>query len=269
MNEEGLTTIIHRDRHGTVKNTRELSVPLVHDIDGESMTDAVSQKGVKDAIDGINVTIREMQAAIETGGSDSSAAIAELQRQIDSIIAGSASASLTASKTVVYKGVDTTVTLTAKCTPAADEIVIKKGDTVVNSGSGSSLQATVMVNTQSDVTYKAVFTVSGNPREVSLTIKAVRPIYYGCGTTETDAQTEASVRTSPAGKYTIHVPSDNMRIYFVVPEGMSINGSAEGPIEFPLTGPTNTTRTVAGATVNYKVYQSNLLVAGDYTVTLT
>lgn len=257
MTEQGLTTIIHKDRHGKHINERVLSVPITSEL-GSSETLAMSQKGVTENLGRIDATFAEQ-----------SEIIAQMQMDIDSIISGSASASLTANKTVVYKGVPTAITFTAKCTPEADEIRILRGTEVKQTGSGASLQVTVEENTQADVTYKAVFIVSGNPREVELRIKAVRPIYYGAGTTESDAVTETPARTSPAGTYTIHVPHDNMWIYFVIPEGMTIRSSSEGPIEFPLSGPSGTTREVAGAVVNYLVYQSNELEAGDYTITLT
>lgn len=259
MSEEGLTTIIHRDRHGTVKNTRTLSVMLTSDL-GDSDVLSMSQRGVTDNINRIDAAFSEQAAAIEKMRSD-----------IDSIIAGNASASLTSSKPVVNKGVETAVKLTAQCMPDADEIVIMQGTRVVATGTGAKLEATEIVNTQVDITYKAIFTVSGNPREVSMTIRAVSPIFYGCGIRETDATTNAGLKQSVAGTYTIQVPVNHMYIYFVVPASMTgIRTAVEGGvITFPLSAPTDTTRVVAGATVNYKVYQSNELDAGTYIITLT
>ena len=51
MTEQGIKKIVHRDRHGRKIEERALSVPLVHDIDGESMVDAVSQLSVKQILD--------------------------------------------------------------------------------------------------------------------------------------------------------------------------------------------------------------------------
>ena len=257
MNEEKLTTIIHRDRHGTVKNTRVLSVPIISEL-GDSEALAMSQKGVTENLERIDAAFAEYEQAIT-----------KMQSDIDSIIAGSASASLRADKTTVFKGVLTPVKLTASCIPDADKIIIKRGSSVVTSGSGGSLQADVYVD--SDATYTAEFNVSNGTRTAEVKIKAVSPIFFGAGLVESDVTNQADIRSSIVGTYSINVPYDNMYIFFIVPASMTqIKSASEGPITFPLSDPpTDTTRVVEGTTVNYKVYQSNSLQAGNYTITLT
>lgn len=256
MEEQRLTTIIHRDRHGKMKDKRRLSVPLTSQL-GDSETLAMSQKGVTDNLARIDATFEEYEQTI-----------AQMQSDIDSIIAGSASASLKADKTTVFKGVLTQVKLTASCIPDADEIIIKKGNNVVTTGSGGSLTADVYVD--ADATYTAEFHVSNGTRMAEVKIKAVSPVFFGAGLQEEDVTNQASIRASVAGTYSINVPNDNMYIFFIIPANMTaIKSAAEGPNTFPLYDPTDTTREVAGTTVNYKVYQSNSLQAGDYIITLT
>lgn len=268
MTEQGLTTIIHRDRHGKHINERALSVPLVHDIDGESMVDAVSQKGVRDAINGVSSAV-DANAQILA---EHEQTLEGLQGQIDSIIAGNSSQSLAPSPDTIFAGEVNVIKLTARCTPQADSITIKQGASVVANGTdmASLIGNYTADRPTSNIPFTADFVVSGNERHASCTVTVVHPIYYGSSKSASPEITSltrlTSAKKSPAGTYNINVTENESFVFFAVPSPMQIKTSIMGVLEFPLESPTS--RIVNG--ISYNVYRSsNEYDAERLTIVLT
>lgn len=192
------------------------------------------------------------------------------QAQINAIVIGSAvSVSLAASSNTVFPG-QNTISLTATCSTAASSIKIKKGSTVIATGSGTSLTTSYNLTTSEagDTAFTAEFVVGGLTKTATRNVKTVYPILYGAGSDYTDAQNEASVRTTPAGTYTIEVATGGDYVFFVVPRGMNINSAKLGIFEFPLEAPVNCT--IGENNLEYKYYKSsNTYVAGTLTIVIS
>ena len=268
MTEQGLTKIVHRDRHGRQIEERALSVPLVHDIEGESMVDAVSQKGVRDAISGVSGAIdANAQTLIEYGQT-----LEGLQEQIDSIIAGNSSQSLTPKPDTIFAGEVNVIKLTASCMPQADSITIKQGNTVVANGTdvASLIGNYTADRPTSNVPFTADFVVSGSERHASCTVTVVYPIYYGSSKSANPDITSltrlSSAKKSPAGTYTINVAENESFVFFAVPSSMQIKTSIMGVLPFHLEEPVS--QNVNG--ISYHVYRSSYTYnAVQLTIVLT
>lgn len=166
--------------------------------------------------------------------------------QINQLLVDKISVSLTANKRVHFA--NTQITLTATCGEAATSIEIKDGSTVLTTGSGTTLSYNVTPD--SNKTYKAVFTISGLTKEATVSTTLVNKIYYGAGSTYSDAVTERTdPSTSPAGTYTIVNAANGNSIFFVVPSTMTINSAKYGETGFPLKSPVSLDN-------GYKYYES-------------
>lgn len=191
------------------------------------------------------------------------------QEQINAIVLGDAvSVSLAATPSPVFVGVQSTINLTATISTPADSIKIKKGDTVIATGSGTSLNGSTSL-TPSDAgntQYTAEFVLGGLTKVATKNVVAVYPVKYGAGDEYTDATTQASVRTTPAGTYDVTVPNDGDYVFFVVPATMTINRASMSGFDFPLQDPVDVT--IGG--VAYKSYQSsNTYDAGSLTIVIS
>ena len=191
------------------------------------------------------------------------------QAQINSIVLGDAvSVNLAANPSPVFVGVQSTINLTATISTPADTINIKKGDTVIATGSGSSLSGSTSLTPSSagNTQYTAEFVLGGLTKTTSRNVVAVYPIKYGAGDDYTDATTLASVRATPAGTYNVVVPNDGDYVFFVVPRTMNINSAKMSGFDFPLQAPVN----VEIDGVEYKYYQSsNTYDAGTLTIVIS
>ena len=191
------------------------------------------------------------------------------QAQINAIVLGGAvNVDLAATPSPVFVGVENTINLLASINTPADSIKIKKGATEIATGSGTSLSATDVITPSAagNTTYMAEFTLGGLPKSVSKNVVAVYPIKYGAGDDYTDANTQASVRTTPAGTYNVVVPNNGDYVFFVIPRAMNINSAKMSGFDFPLQDPVN----VEIEGVEYKYYQSaNTYDAGTLTIVIS
>lgn len=191
-----------------------------------------------------------------------------LQDQINAIVAGQTQISLSATPSPVFVGVESSISLTATTNTAATSIKIKKGSTELATGSGLTLSGsdTITPSEAGNTTYSAEFTIAGLQRATTKNVVAVYPILYGAGDEYTDAETQASVRTTPAGTYNVTVANDEDYVFFVVPRTMNINSAKMSGFDFPLQAPVN----VEIKGVEYKYYQSsNTYDAGTLTIVLS
>lgn len=191
------------------------------------------------------------------------------QAQINAIVLGGAvTPSLSASPGTVFVGVQTTINLTASINTPADNIKIKQGDTEIATGSGTSLSGSYAItpNAAGNTQFRADFVLGGLSKTATKNVVAVYPIKYGAGDDYTDATTQASVRTTPAGTYNVTVPNNGDYVFFVVPRTMNINSAKMGGFDFPLQAPQN----VEIDGVEYKYYQSaNTYDAGTLTIVIS
>jgi hypothetical protein len=191
------------------------------------------------------------------------------QSQINSIVLGDAiNINLTASPSTVFVGETKSITLNATISTPADNIKIKKGDTVISTGGGTSLSGTdsITPSIAGNVSYIAEFVLGGLTKTSSRSVTAVNKIYYGSGTVYTDATNSPSAKTSPAGTYNVTVAVDATYVFFNVPATMTINKATLSGFDFPLDAPV--TETIDG--VSYKVYRSsNTNDAGTYQIVIS
>ena len=191
------------------------------------------------------------------------------QAQINAVVlGGSITASLGATPDVVLVSVQSSIALSASINTAMDSIKIKKGSTVLATGSGKSLSGsdTITPNAAGDTTYTAEFVLGGMTKSATKKVTAVYPIKYGAGAAYTDATTQASARKTPAGTYTVTVSTAGSYVWFVVPATMTINKATKGGFDFPLESP----ESVTIGNVAYKAYRSsNTYDAGTEVIILS
>jgi len=193
-----------------------------------------------------------------------------MEAQVNQLIADKAVISLTGNNNVFIVG-SSSVTLTASTDTEATAIRIKKGNTVLNSGSGKSLQY-VDTFTKTDagsVAYTAEFVIAGITRSVSFTVYTVNYVYYGGGNSYTDVTNlshVASARRNVAGTYSVAVAQSGQRVFFVIPSTMTISKATMGGFDFPL----DAAQTVSVDGVSYKMYRSsNTIDAGTYQIVIS
>ena len=191
------------------------------------------------------------------------------QARINSIVlGGTITASLSASPSTVFVGAQSTINLTATVSTSANTITIKQGTTEIATGSGTSLSGShaITPSAAGNVQFNADFVIGGMTKQATRNVVAVYPIKYGAGDDYTDAQTQASVRSTPAGTYNVTVPNNGDYVFFVVPRTMSINNAKMGGFDFPLQSPVN----VEIDGVEYKYYKSsNTYDAGTLTIVIS
>jgi hypothetical protein len=191
-----------------------------------------------------------------------------LQMQIDQIVNDKAEVNLTATPSPVFVGVQSNISLVATTNTQAASIKIKKGSEEIAAGSGLTLNGsdTITPSAAGNTTYTALFTIAGLQKQTTKNVVAVYPIKYGSGDEYTDAQTQASVRTTPAGTYNVTVANNGDYVFFVVPRTMNINSAKMSGFDFPLQTPVNVD--IDG--VEYKYYQSaNTYDAGTLTIVIS
>lgn len=192
----------------------------------------------------------------------------DLQGQINAIVADKAVVGLSTAPGLVFVGVESSISLTATTNTGATSIKIKKGDTELATGGGMSLSGTDTITPAEagNTAYTAEFTIAGIQKTATKNVVAVYPVLYGAGDEYTDAQTQASIRTAPAGTYSVTVPNDGDNVFFVVPRTMKINSAKMSGFDFPLQAPVE----VEIDGVEYKYYQSaNTYNAGTLNIVIS
>lgn len=191
------------------------------------------------------------------------------QSQINAIVLGDAiKISLAASPSVAFVGTAIAIALTAKSSTQADTITIKKGSTVLATGTNrTSLSGShTLTPLEGNNAYTAEFVIGGLTKDASQNVTGVYPIRIGSGASYVDGTAISTAKTSPAGTYTINVANDRDYVYFNVPATMAISKATMSGFDFPLESPQSVT--IGG--VAYKSYRSsNSYNKGTITVVLT
>lgn len=178
------------------------------------------------------------------------------QTQINQIVlGGSIAVSLSATPSPIFVGEQRTISLGANISTPADTITIKKGDTVISTGSGTSVGGsdTITPSSAGNTNYTAEFVLGGLTKTADKAVVAVYPIRTGSGVNYVEGTPISTPKTSPAGTYNITVSANGQYVWFNVPATMSINGATMGGFDFPFENPTNVT--IGG--VAYKSYRSS------------
>ena len=191
------------------------------------------------------------------------------QAEINAIVLGGAiTTTLSVSPSVAYVGTAVSINLTAASSVTADTITIKKGDTVIATGTNKTSQAATdsLTPVEGNNAYSAQFVIGGLTKNSSKNVVGVYPIYYGAGAAYTAATTKASARTTPAGTYNVVVAQNEDYVFFNIPATMTINRATMSGFNFPLGAP----ESVEIGGVAYKSYKSsNTYDAGTLTIVIS
>lgn len=194
---------------------------------------------------------------------------ANLQQQINEIVGGDATVTLTASPTTIFVGQQYDIALTASTNKSATSIIIKKAGTQIASGSGSSLQKTdtVTADATGNISYSAEFIISGVTRTANRNVTAVLPLYYGVGTSYPETMTKDNTpRVAGSFNYSNITTADGDHLYFEVPNNMKLTSlelvsTYNTPLSF---------EQVTSQREGYKAYKNTEpRGAGTYTYRLT
>lgn len=228
---------------GSIAVDDVMSTTSTNPVQNKVITEALNEKYTKPA-EGIPTT-----DIIDTASQMTQAQINQL------VIGGNITVNLTASPSPIFVGAERTISLSATCSASATSIAIKKGSTVLATGTGTSLSAsdTITPDSAGNTSYTAEFTIGSIHKTASRSVTAVYPIRIGTGTEYVDGTPLTTPKTSPAGTYNVTVANDGEYVYFNVPSTMTINGATMGGFEFPLDAPVN--KTING--VAYKSYGSS------------
>ena len=175
-----------------------------------------------------------------------------------------AEVSIEVDKDVVLTDAATQVNIVARCDIAATSLTLKRGDVVIASGSGKVLMATDQLTSASaeNVQYQIVAVIGGVERTAEYVVRIEDAVYYGAGVSAEAITTKASARKGPDGRYTFTASAGD-NLFFLVPQGMSINYVTMSGFEIPFEAPT-------GMFIGGKPYicykSSNVYDAGQYTV---
>lgn len=196
----------------------------------------------------------------------------DLQNQIDEIVGGGASVSLSASPATIFVGEEKTITLNATTNKTATSIDITGGNisgTIHGSGMSKSGTDVITPASPGTITYTAAFVISNKTRTATRSVTAVYPIYYGAGMEQSDVldvlARRASARTSPNGTYNVTISDTPKYIWFFVPANMpQITSAKWNGFDFPLEAQADVTD---ASGVAYKVYRTpNTNETGSYNI---
>lgn len=188
-----------------------------------------------------------------------------------------ATATISANKTLIEKGVDTSVTLTAKSsfkTEGANTLDIKNntsGETLASTG--TTLQKTATVSISDTTVFQAVAAFDYNvSKTANVTVTAKYPIFT-LGSAS-DVMDDASitggtkaVKSSAAGSYNVTLSQNLMYFWICVPSDMTVNKVTLSGFDVPMQAYQTVAVTGKG---NYKCYRStNTNDAGTYTLVVS
>ena len=186
-----------------------------------------------------------------------------------------ASATISASPTLIEKGVSTQITLTAKSlfkTESANTLDIKKGEETLES-SGTTASKTATVSIDDTTTFQAIATFDYDVvKTTNVTVTAKYPVYtFGSTNNTVDSSTITagvkSVKFNASGSYSINLSQNLMYFWICVPNDMSINKVTLSGFDVPMEAYQTVSVTGKG---DYKCYRSsNTNDSGTYTLVVS
>lgn len=169
---------------------------------------------------------------------------------------------ITAKPNIVNVGIDTIITITAKCSNNANLITIyDSSNNILDSGSGRILQTSYLITSETSETIKFKATAdfgSGKILSSQTSVASVLTIYYGSGQTYEEAVLSEINKTTPAGLYNITVNENGDKFFFMIPKNLNGFKITMNGFDVPMI----TYNTQDGL---YTIYEStNVYTAGNY-----
>lgn len=232
-----------------------------------AQTDAAITAALNEALASYSTTA-EMQEAISTAIATALAEYytkAEIDAMLDEARGTLATLTLTASTDLVKVGVGTSVGLVFKSNVAATAITLKRGASVITSGTGKTLEFSdlLLVADEGTVVYTAEAVIGGQTRTVTVSVDVVEAVYYGGGTDASQIVNTPSARRTPAGRYAFNIAQAESSIFVLVPMSMDVSYVTLGGLEVPMEPATG----IVVESKPYKCYQSsNTYDAGSYVI---
>lgn len=198
---------------------------------GQSTTVAMSQKAVTDELNTLDSKVEALAAGLDV--------------------------TLSFNPSIIYKGVQTPVTLTGTMlhgTPT--EMKLMDGSTVLQTSTVSPIEKSVNVNIATNSkAFKVVGTSNGVTVQKEASVSARYPIYYGFAASASALAVDANryaPTTSAAHTYEKTATTNGQNFYILVPSDISaLSNFSMGGAPFVMT---SSTTTINGVT--YKVYTS-------------
>lgn len=183
--------------------------------------------------------------------------------------------SLSATPTIIEKGVSTSITANwvtkfnnEEITPNA--LTFKSGDDVlVEENTVKTFTESISNTKKYDLTVTLQYGIN---KTTSVTVNAYYPMYFGNSTASEVTETEVlqfskqAIKASPNGSYSLMV-QNNQYVWLCIPSTMNINKVTSGGFDVPMESPT--TVAVSGKD-NYKCYRSsNTFKQGTFNFTIS
>lgn len=212
-------------------NTEDIAAEVQARIDGDA---AVTQE-CKAYTDAETTRSQEAEAALHDYVDEETARSQQvensLQQQINDIVSGDATVSLSASPTAIFANEESTINLTATTNKNASLIEIKKGGATLPGGSGSgtskSASDTVTPAEVGIIAYVAEFTISGNKRTANRSVSVVLPIYYGVGTEYPAEMTKDNTPRVPGSFNYANIATEaGQYLFFEIPDDKKLTALA-------------------------------------------
>lgn len=231
-------------------------------VNGESL---LSGRDITVSVEGVEADLSELEAKIDSN--------------TELIVSLHATASLTASPTVIEKGVSTSVTFTGTglfngSTDSLYNLVLTdSGNNIITSSTSSTVTYTASLSDSTtyylDAYFDSDMTISV---QASRTVNAYYPIYLltsssssiTSGTTITSSGTKQSIKSSAAGSYSVTTSSGDY-VWLFVPSGVTVPTSATiSGFDCPLADSTTISSvSVNSATVSYTALRTEAAMSAD------
>ena len=249
-------------------NTQDIATEVQARIDGDA---AVTQE-CKAYTDAETQRAQEAESAlhdyVDAETTRSQQVENNLQQQINDIVSGDATVSLSASPTAIFANEESTINLTATTNKNASLIEIKKGGATLPGGSGSgtskSASDTVTPAEVGIIAYVAEFTISGNKRIANRSVSVVLPLYYGVGVEYPAEMTKDNTPRVPGSfNYSGVTTESGDYLWFEIPNDKKLTALALVSV------PSDTSLSfelVTSQREGYKAYR-NIVPRGDGTFT--
>jgi len=131
---------------------------------------------------------------------------------------------ITANPNIIDVGIDTIISITAKCSNDANLITIyDASNNILSNGSGKVLTTSYLITPETSETIKFKATADfggGKILSAQTSVTSVLTIYYGSGQTYEDATSEMH-NVTPAGIYNITVNENGDKFFFIIPKNMN------------------------------------------------
>lgn len=212
-------------------NTQDIATEVQARIDG----DAAVMQECKSYTDAETQRSQEAESAlhdyVDAETTRSQQVENSLQQQINDIVSGDATVSLTASPTAIFADVESTINLTATTNKNASLIEIKKGVATLPGGSGSgtskSVSDTVTPDAVGTIAYVAEFTISGNKRTANRSVSVVLPLYYGVGVEYPSEMTKDNTPRVPGSFDYANIATEaGQYLFFEIPDDKKLTALA-------------------------------------------